>query len=126
MIEPKPITSSLLIIDGLDVSDVATYRVAENKEAKTNKTNMRGDLRQAIIGSRVMIDAQVTVTNRDRLSAIVAKLSQDYFDVTYFDPRSNTARQAQFISDGFDSELLFKDRGLFKPFNIKLVSVSVR
>lgn len=126
MITPSPITASLLVIDGLDISDVATYKVSENKEVKSSTTNMRHDLRQTIIGSRVTIDAELTVTDRTRLNAIIAKIDQDYFDVTYFNARDNATRQAQFTCGGYDSELLFKDRGLYKPFTIQLTSVSVR
>lgn len=126
MIATSPITDRLLKLDSLDISQVSDYKVSEKKEVKNSGTNMRGDLRQTVIGSRVVITADLRVTSRAELTAIIAKLEQDTIDVTYFDPRDNTIRQAQFVADGYDSELLDKSRGYFKPSTITLTSVSVR
>lgn len=122
----QPITTNLLVIDGLNVSGLSTYRVSEEKIITSAKTNMLGSLRQTTIGSRVNINATLTIANRGTLTALIAKLQQNTLPVTYFDVRDNAVRSSTFIAGNWDAELLFKDRGLFEPFNITLTSVAVR
>ena len=122
----QPITTNLLVIDGLNVSGLSTYRVSEEKIITSAKTNMLGSLRQTTIGSRVNIDATLTIANRGTLTALIDKLQQPTLSDTYFDVRDNAVRSSTFIAGNWDAELLFKDRGLFEPFNITLTSVAVR
>ena len=122
----QPITDNLLIIDGLNVSGLSTYKVREDKIITSNATNMLGALRQTTIGSRVFIDATLTIANRGTLTTLIDKLQQPTLPVTYFDVRDNAVRSSTFIAGNWDAELLFKDRGLYEPFNITLTSVSVR
>lgn len=126
MQDTQPITDNLLIIDGLNVSGLSTYKVSEEKIITSAKTNMLGSLRQTTIGSRVNIDATLTIANRGTLTALIDKLKQPTVSVTYFDVRDNAVRSSTFIAGNWDAELLFKDRGLFEPFNITLTSVAVR
>ena len=122
----QPIITNLLVIDGLNVSGLSTYKVSEEKIITSAKTNMLGSLRQTTIGSRVNIDATITIANRGTLTALIDKLQQPTLSVTYFDVRDNAVRSSLFIAGNWDAELLFKDRGLFEPFNITLTSVAVR
>lgn len=126
MQDTQPITTNLLVIDGLNVSGLSTYRVSEEKIITSAKTNMLGSLRQTTIGSRVNIDATLTIANRGTLTTLIDKLQQPTLPVTYFDVRDNAVRSSTFIAGNWDAELLFKDRGLFEPFNITLTSVAVR
>ena len=126
MQDTQPITDNLLIIDGLNVSGLSTYKVREDKIITSNATNMLGALRQTTIGSRVFIDATLTIANRGTLTTLIDKLQQPTLPVTYFDVRDNAVRSSTFIAGNWDAELLFKDRGLYEPFNITLTSVSVR
>ena len=122
----QPITTNLLVIDGLNVSGLSTYKVSEEKIITSAKTNMLGSLRQTTIGSRVNINATLTIANRGTLTTLIDKLKQPTLPVTYFDVRDNAVRSSTFIAGDWDAELLFKDRGLFEPFNITLTSVAVR
>ena len=122
----QPITTNLLVIDGLNVSGLSTYKVSEEKIITSAKTNMLGSLRQTTIGSRVNINATLTIANRGTLATLIDKLQQPTLSVTYFDVRDNAVRSSTFIAGNWDAELLFKDRGLFEPFNITLTSVAVR
>lgn len=126
MQDTQPITANLLIIDGLNVSGLSTYKVREDKIVTSNATNMLGALRQTTIGSRVFIDATLTIANRGTLTTLIEKLKQPTLSVTYFDVRDNAVRSSTFIAGDWEAELLFKDRGLYEPFNITLTSVSVR
>lgn len=126
MQDTQPITANLLVIDGLNVSGLSTYKVSEEKIITSAKTNMLGSLRQTTIGSRVNIDATLTIANRGTLTTLIDKLQQPTLSVTYFDVRDNAVRSSTFIAGNWDAELLFKDRGLFEPFNITLTSVAVR
>ena len=126
MQDSQPIIAQLLRIEGLDVSGLAVYKVSESKVFTTNSTNMLGAIRRTLIGTRTVLDTQLTIANRGTLTAIIAKLKLDSFDVTYFDTRDNALRTAAFVADGWDTELLFKDRGLFEPFTITLTSLAVR
>ena len=126
MQDTQPITTNLLVIDGLNVSGLSTYKVSEEKIITSTKTNMLGSLRQTTIGSRVNIDATLTIANRGTLTALIEKLQQNTLSVTYFDVRDNAVRSSTFIAGNWDVELLFKNRGLFEPFNITLTSVAVR
>lgn len=126
MQDTQPITDNLLIIDGLNVSGLSTYKVSEEKIITSAKTNMLGSLRQTTIGSRVNINATLTIANRGTLTTLIDKLKQPTLSVTYFDVRDNAVRSSTFIAGNWDAELLFKDRGLFEPFNITLTSVAVR
>ena len=126
MQDTQPITTNLLVIDGLNVSGLSTYHVSEEKIITSAKTNMLGSLRQTTIGSRVNINATITIANRGTLTTLIDKLQQNTLSVTYFDVRDNAVRSSSFIAGDWDAELLFKDRGLFEPFNITLTSVAVR
>ena len=126
MQDTQPITTNLLVIDGLNVSGLSTYKVSEEKIITSAKTNMLGSLRQTTIGSRVNINATLTIANRGTLTTLIDKLQQPTLPVTYFDVRDNAVRSSTFIAGNWDAELLFKDRGLFEPFNITLTSVAVR
>lgn len=126
MQDTQPITTNLLVIDGLNVSGLSTYKVREEKIITSNATNMLGSLRQTVIGSRVNIDATITIANRGTLTTLIEKLKQPTLSVTYFDVRDNSVRSSTFIAGNWEAELLFKDRGLYEPFNITLTSVSVR
>lgn len=126
MQDSQPISVQLLKIDGLDVSGLASYKVREQKQFTTNATNMLGALRRTVIGSRTVINATMTIANKGTLNALIAKLKKDSFDVAYFDVRDNAIRTATFICDDWESELLFKDRGLYEPFSITLTSLAVR
>ena len=126
MQDTQPITTNLLVIDGLNVSGLSTYKVREDKIITSNATNMLGSLRQTVIGSRVFIDATLTIANRGTLNTLIEKLKQPTLSVTYFDVRDNSVRSSTFIAGNWEAELLFKDRGLYEPFNITLTSVSVR
>ena len=126
MQDTQPISTNLLVIDGLNVSGLSTYRVSEEKIITSAKTNMLGSLRQTTIGSRVNIDATLTIANRGTLTTLIDKLKQPTLSVTYFDVRDNAVRSSTFIAGNWDAELLFKNRGLYEPFNITLTSVAVR
>ncbi len=126
MQDTQPITTNLLIIDGLNVSGLSTYKVSEEKIITSAKTNMLGSLRKTTIGSRVNINATLTIANRGTLTTLIDKLQQNILPVTYFDVRDNAVRSSTFIPRNWDAELLFKNRGLFEPFNITLTSVAVR
>lgn len=126
MQDNQPITAQLLKIDSLDITGLASYKVSDIKVFTTNATNMLGSIRRTVIGSRTVIEAQLTIANRGTLNALIGKLKLDSFDVSYFDVRDNALRSATFVCDDWESELLFKDRGLFEPFSITLTSLAVR
>lgn len=123
----EPIAGDLLLIDGVTIPEIVSYKVTEAKLWKDADRNMKGDVRATLIGVFPKIEATLGLVNRSRAAQIAAKLDQAYFSVTYFDPSLNANRTAQFYAADYTMEFQTKQRGLFKPSTvITLVPVSKR
>lgn len=118
---------NLLVINGEVISGIQGYKVSYNKLWKEADRNMNGDVRATLIG----IFPKIEVSFRDALTEhevnkIIALLDQPYFSVTYYDPKTKGKITAQYYAGDYSTEVLDRQRGLFKAFNVSLVPVSKR
>lgn len=118
-------SGDLLKINNTTVVGLKEYKVGYNKLWKDAERNMNGDVRASLIG----VFPKLELSFRDALTdsqigTISSLLDQAYFSVTYFDPKSNTTKTAQYYASDYTVELLDRSRGLYKAFNVSLVPVS--
>lgn len=118
-------SGDLLKINNTTVVGLKEYKVGYNKLWKDAERNMNGDVRASLIG----VFPKLELAFRDGLTdsqigTITSLLDQAYFSVTYFDPKSNAAKTAQYYASDYTVELLDRNRGLYKAFNVSLVPVS--
>lgn len=117
-------TGNLLVIDGLNITNLVTYKVTRAKLWRDADRNMNGDIRATLIGVFPKLELTIGVTQQSDLDNICAKLDQPYFPVTYFDPKTEATRTAQYYAGDYSPEMLSKSRGLWKPFQVNLIPVS--
>lgn len=117
-------TGNLLTIDGLTITELVEYKVTRSKLWKDADRNMQGDIHATLVGVFPKIELNIGITTEARIKAIVNKLDQSYFSVTYFDHADQTLRTANYYAGDYSVEMLSKLRGLYKPFTVNLVPVS--
>ena len=116
----------LLKIGNTTIGKLAEYRIGRNKLWKDSDRNMNGDVRAVLIGIFPKIEVNFTYMTQTEMSTITALLDQAFFNVTYFDPRTNTTHTAQYYASDYNVELSSRFRGLYKPFSVNLIPVSKR
>lgn len=118
-------SGDLLKINNQAVTGLKEYKVGYNKLWKDAERNMNGDVRASLIGVFPKLELVFRdALNEPQISAITALLNQAYFSVTYYDPRTNGTKTAQYYSSDYTIDILDRRRGLFKGFNVSLVPVS--
>lgn len=63
---------------------------------------------------------RVGVTTQAEMSALTQLLDKDYFNVEWFDVRTQTTVTAQYYASDYDVDLLSKSRGLYNPLRFRL------
>lgn len=116
----------LIKIAGNKIPAITNYKVGRNKLWKDAERNMNGDVRATLIGIFPKIELNIGVTNQEQMAALTTILDQDYFEVEYFDVRSQGTTKALYYASDYSIEILNKIKGLYKPFTISLVPVSKR
>ena len=117
---------ALLKIDGQTIPSITSYKVGRNKLWKDADRNMNGDIRATLIGIFPKIEINIGYTNQTEMAQICALLDKSYFDVTYFDVRSQGTTTAKYYSADYTPELSSKRKGLYQPMSVSLVPVSKR
>lgn len=117
-------SGNLLTVDGLVIPEIKQYKLTRAKLWKDADRNMNGDVRATLIGIFPKLELTINITDQDRLSALVKKLDQAYFTVSYFDNYDNAVRTAQFYAGDYSPEMMSKTRGLYKEFTVNLIPVS--
>lgn len=119
-----PFSGTLLLIDGQAVPGLKSYEVTYVKVWKDQSTNMVGDIRRTLLGLRAVIDLTFGGDLReDDVATLTDKLNQDYFEVTFFDPRAKTTKTADYIASDTTLKLVDKARGRYDTIDIQLTPV---
>lgn len=119
-------TGDLLLIDGVRIPHIVSYKVGRAKLWKDSERNMSGDVRATLIGIFPKIQLEIGYTTEDEMSALTAILDKAFFDVTWFDVRMQGTTTAKYYASDYDTELDSKSKGRYKPFSVNLVPVSKR
>ena len=116
----------LLKINGVTIPKLVSYKVGRAKLWKESERNMSGDIRATLIGIFPKIQVKIGYTTEEELSAITELLDASFFDVTWFDVRTQAVTTAKYYASDYEVELENKKKGLYKPFDVSLVPVSKR
>ncbi len=123
-----PYTGDLLIVNGVNFHGfIKEYKVGYSKLWKDAERNMAGTISANLIG----IFTKLTITLRDGLTEaemanVVRALNTAYFNATYFDPETQTAKTERFYAGDLETSLLSKRRGLQKAMTFSLVATDKR
>lgn len=117
---------NLVKINGTVIPHIQEYKIARAKLWKDSERNMSGDVRAVLIGIFPKISIKVGVTTQEEMAELTALLDQDFFEVEWFDVRTQTTIKANYYAGDYDTELLSKEKGLYQPFSVNLVPVSKR
>lgn len=120
-----PYTGSLLLINNTAVPGLKNYEVEYMKMWADQTTNMSGEVRGTLLG----IKANIILTfggdlREDDVSALSTLLDQDYFGVTFFDPKSKTTKTAQYYASDYSLKLVDKLKGRYDSIDIELLPVA--
>lgn len=119
-------TGTLVKIDNVIIPNLVEFKVGRNKLWKNADRNMNGDVRATLIGIFPKISLKIGICNEEQISILTELLDQSYFEVEYFDVRAQETITASYYASDYEIELLNKQKGLYKPFNVQLVPVSKR
>lgn len=119
-------TGDLIQIDGVTIPHIVSYKIGRAKLWKDSERNMAGDVRATLIGIFPKIQLQIGYTTQEEMSALTAILDKAFFDVTWYDVRTDGTSTAQYYASDYDVELDSKTKGRYKPFSVSLVPVSRR
>lgn len=120
-----PYSGSLLLIDNQTVPGLKSYEVEYQKVWADQTTNMAGDVRGTLLGLKALIIATFGGDLReDDVSTLADLLNQDYFGVTFFDPKSKTTKTAQCYASDFSLKLIDKLRGRYETIDVDFMPVS--
>ena len=111
--------ATLLKIDNQTVPGLKSYKLGHSKVWKNQDINMAGDFRGTLLGLWVKITAEFGGgMKEDDISALMNLLDQDYFGVTFFDPKTKTTITANYYVDDYDISLLLKQIGLYDTVSV--------
>lgn len=118
-------SGDLLRIDNQSVPGLKSYEVQYTKVWANQSTNMAGDVRASLLG----INAGITLTfggdlREDDVSTLAGQLNQDFFGVTFFDPKSKTTKTAQYFASDFSLKLMDKLKGRYDTVDVSLIPVT--
>lgn len=119
------ISGALLQIDGQAVPSCKSYSVSYSKVWKDRNVNMAGSVRGTLLG--VMINLSVEFGGellQADMTSLLPKLKQDSFDVTFYDPETDTTKTAEYFVDDYDVALLDKSKGRFDTISVNFQPVS--
>ena len=119
------ISGELIKINGETVPSLKSYSVSYQKVWSGATRNMLGDHRATSLGTNVVISAEFggELLQSD-VTGLLAKLDQDTFSVTFYDPQTDGVKTATYFVDGYDVELLSKLKGQFQPISVTFQPVS--
>lgn len=126
--QESAITATLLKIGNTTVPGIKSYKVSYNHLWKDAERTMSGSLRAGLIGIFPKIEVETReVLTRAEIQAIYSALeSQPYFNVTFWDPATDTTKTARYYTADWTVELFSKNRGLYKGAKITLTPTERR
>lgn len=123
----------LIKIDGKTIPHIVSYKIGRAKLWKDSERNMSGDVRATLIGIFPKIQLQIGYTTQEDLSTLTAILDKDFFEVEWFDVRTQELagskegeEKPKYYASDYDVELDSKIKGRYKPFTVNLVPLSKR
>lgn len=120
------ISGTLLTIGGTSFTKLKEYTVEYNKLWKDSDRNMNGDVRASLIGVFPKIVVKTNKMNVAKVNALCSALDQPYFSVTYYDPRSNTSKTANYYAGDYKVKLEDRNKERFGEVDFSLVPISKR
>lgn len=120
------ITATLINIGGTNFTNLKDYTVEYNKLWKDSDRNMNGDVRATLIGIFPKIVAKTNKLSISEVNALCAKLDQPYFSVTFYDPRSNSTKTANYYAADYKVKLEDRTKERFGEVDMSLVPISKR
>lgn len=120
------ISSNLLKIGTTNISNISEYTVQYNKLWKDADRNMNGDVRATLIGIFPKIVCKTTVQEQSLVATLGALLNQPYFNVTFYDPITNSVKTAQYYASDYSTKLKLRQGSLIDEISFSLVPVSKR
>lgn len=120
-----PFSGTLLKIDNQDVPGLRDYEVQYEKVWADQNLNMNKEVRATLSG----INANLFLNfggdlREDDVSDLADLLNQDYFGVTFFDPKSQTTKNAQYYTSDYSLKLVDKLKGRYDPIAVDLLPVA--
>jgi len=119
-------TGVLVKINDNIIPNLVDYKVGRNKLWKNADRNMNGDMRATLIGIFPKIVLKIGICTEAQISELTELFDLDYFTLEYFDVRVQDTVTASYYASDYDIEILNKQKGLYKPFNVSLTPVSKR
>lgn len=119
-------TGTLVKIDNVTIPNLVEFKVGRNKLWKNADRNMNGDVRATLIGIFPKLSLKIGICTENQINTLTGLLDQSFFTVEYFDVRAQETLTASYYASDYEIELLNKQKGLYKPFNVDLVPVSKR
>jgi hypothetical protein len=120
------INHPLIIIGGLTLNEMVSYKVNYSKLWKDADRNMNGDISSTFIGIFPNIDAETTPLTQAQVGVICDALDQSFFTATFWDPSSNAQRTASFYASDYSVELLSRATGTYGSVSFSIVPISRR
>lgn len=119
-------SGDLVKIDGATIPHVVAYKISRSKLWKESERNMSGDMRATLIGIFPKIQMDIGYTTQEEMSDLTKLLDKAFFEVEWFDVRTQETYKAQYYASDYDIELDSKTRGRYKPFSVSLVPMKKR
>lgn len=117
----------LIKIDGNTIPHIVSYKIGRAKLWKDSERNMSGEVRATLIGIFPKIQLQIGYTTEAEMSDLTKLLDKDFFDVQWFDVRTQALTDnIKYYASDYDVELDNKSKGRYKPFSVNLVPVKKR
>lgn len=127
-ITETPITATLLRVNGVTIPAIKAYRVSYKHLWKDADRNMSGSVRATLIGifPKIEVETREVLTRAEMQSIYQALESVPFYSVQFWDPATDTVKTADYYTADWDTELLSKNRGLYKGTKIVLTPVDKR
>lgn len=114
-----------LKVNGTTIPGLKEYKLTYAKLWKNAERNMNGDVSANLIGIFPKIELLFRDgLTEDEIAGISNLLNIAYFTAEFYNPKVKGASSAQYYASDFSVEVLERQRGLFKGFNVNLVPVS--
>ena len=116
----------LVKINNTTIPNLVEFKVGRNKLWKNADRNMNGDVRATLIGIFPKLSLKIGICTENQISTLTELLDQSFFTVTYFDVREQETVTASYYASDYEIDILNKQKGLYKPFDVNLIPVSKR
>jgi hypothetical protein len=116
----------LIVIGGLSLTEMLSYKVNYSKLWKDPIRNLNGDIVTSFIGIFPNIDAKTVPLTQSQAQTLCAALDQPYFSATVWDPSSNSRKTANYYASDYSIELLSRVTGKYASVEFSIIPLSRR